>query len=274
MKILPVISLICLVLTACLQEKSGDTSADQEKREPGIRVVEEFHSNGRLKSSTEALGELRQGVSREYRSDGTLENEIHYVQNRKHGLARNYYTDGKTVKNEIPYVDGYRHGLAKWNYASGRLYRETPYVNNTINGIRHTYYESGRLQAELPYNSSQPGIGLKEYTQDGKLKEFDEVIVIREENRISLDNSFTLVLTISDATRNVEFYQGDLTARAFWNDQLSPVITEKGTGKINIFVSRGTFKMETLNIVARIKTSLGHTLILQKEYHLAVENKF
>ena len=32
--------------------------------------------------------------------------------------------------------------------------------------------------------------------------------------------------------------------------------------------------METLNIVARDKTRLNHYHILQKEYHLAVENKF
>lgn len=260
----------CLALAACKQDKPP---ADSGNADPNVRVVKEFHPNGRLKSSTEALGKLRHGVSRDYRSDGTLENEIHYNQNRKHGPARSFYADGKTMKNEILYVNGYKQGTAKWYYESGKIYRETPYDKNMIHGIRKTYYEDGKPQAEIPYMNSQPGTGLKEYTREGKLKESGQKISISEQDRISIDNTFTLLLEISDGTKNVDFYTGSLTQGQYWNDQLTEVATEKGRGEILFHVSRGTFKMETLNIVARIKTSLGNPLILQKEYHLAVENK-
>jgi hypothetical protein len=253
-----------------MQEKP---SRENENKDPNVRVVKEFHPNGRLKSSTEAVGKLRQGISRDYRSDGTLENEIHYEQNRKHGPARSYYSDGKTVRNEILYVNGYKQGTAKWFYESGKIYRETPYDKNMIQGIRKSYYEDGRLQAETPYLSDQPGTGLKEYTRDGKLKEIKKAIRIREQDRISIDGSFILLLDISDGTKNVNFYQGNLMQGQYWNDQLTPVPTEKGRGEIHFYVAKGTFKMETLNIVARIKTSLGNPLILQKQYNLAVENK-
>jgi len=271
MKFFFVVSICCLALGSCSQQKAPEEVKDNGSQ---VRVVKEFHPNGRLKSTTEALGKLRHGISRNYRTDGTLESEINYVQNQKHGLAKNYYADGKTVKNEINYLNGSREGEAKWYYPSGKLYRMTPYSNNRINGIRLTYYENGKIQAELPYNNSQPGMGLKEYMQDGKLKDFRGMIQIREEDRVSLDNSYTLLLSISDGTRDVEFYTGKLTAATFWNEKLTAVPTENGIGKIKVFVPKGTFKMETLNLVARIKTSLGHTRILQQEYHLAVENKF
>ena len=271
MKLLPLISVFFIVLVSCNLQK-----APEQPQEKGseVRVVKELHPNGRVKSTTEALGKLRHGISKEFRPDGTLKNEITYVRNRKHGEAKSYYTDGKTVKNNISYENGYRHGMAKWYYQSGKLYRETPYENNRINGTRLTYYESRKLQAELPYLNNQPGTGLKEYTQEGKPKNLKGVILIREEDRISLESSFTVILSISDGTKNVEFYKGKLTEGSYWNEDLTPIPTEKGIGRIHVHVSRGSFKMETMNLVARMKTSLGHTRILKKEYHLAVENKF
>ncbi|KPL10766.1 MAG: hypothetical protein AMS26_21125 [Bacteroides sp. SM23_62] len=241
---------------------------------PGIRLVKEFYPDGKLKSETEAKGKLRHGTSKEYRKDGSLENVITYENNRKHGRAANYYPDGKTVKTEMNYVNGLKQGDATWYYPDGKVYRKTPYVNGYINGIRKTYYENGMLQAEVPYFNGNPGIGLKEYTQDGRQKSYEARILIREIDRISLDNTFTLVISLSDQSRGVEFYQGRLTNRAYWNDQLAPIPTENGVAKLQFHVSKGTFKMETLNIVARDKTRLDHYHILQKEYHLAVENKF
>ncbi len=252
----------------------GKQDKSQETRDPNIRVVKEFYPDGRLKSETEALGKLRQGVSKEYRKDGTLENLIHYDNNRKHGPAYNYYPDGKTVKVEVHYEKGYKNGETRWYYPDGKIYRITPFVNGKILGIRTTYYENGNPQAEIPYWDSQPGVGLKEYNQDGSPRDHDVNILISERDRISMDNTFTLYLKLSDGNRNVEFFSGTLTNGKYWNEQLAPVQTENGTGRMEFFVSKGTFKMQTLNIVARAKTGLGNYLILQQEYHLAVENKF
>ena len=261
-----------LALTASCSQGRQDKS--RETRDPGIRVVKEYYPDGRLKSETEALGKLRQGTSKEYRKDGTLENMIHYENNRKHGPAYNYYSDGKTVKVEIQYQNGYKHGETRWYYPDGKIYRVTPFVNGKILGLRVTYYENGNLQAEIPYMDSQPGIGLKEYNPDGSPREHKVRIVFREQDRVSMDNTFTLYMTLSDGSRNVEFFSGMLTNGKYWNEQLVPVTTENGTGKMEFYIARGTFKMQTLNIVAREKTKLGNYLIVQKEYHLAVENKF
>jgi antitoxin component YwqK of YwqJK toxin-antitoxin module len=263
---------IILLMTGCtLKEKEPP---EQPANPSGIRVIKEHYPDGKIKSETEAKGKLRHGTSKEYRKDGTLENLITYENNRKQGLAANYYPDGKTVKTEMNYVNGYKQGEAIWYYSDGNVYRKTPYTNGRINGIRTTYYKSGVLQSETPYLNGKPGMGLKEYDQDGKPKSYEARILIREIDKISLDKTFTLVISLSEGSRSVKFYQGKLTNGAYWNDQLEPIATENGVAKLPFHVSKGSFKMETLNIVARDKSRLNHYHILQKEYHLAVENKF
>jgi antitoxin component YwqK of YwqJK toxin-antitoxin module len=263
--------LICVFLLAC---SVRDKEPEPGELPPGIRVIKEYYPNGMLKTEIQAKGKLRQGTTKDYRKDGTLESLITFENNRKHGLAVSYYPDGKTLKTKMNYVNGYKQGEAIWYYPDGDIYRVTPYVNGRINGIRKTYYNSGVLQSETPYLNGQPGMGLKEYNQDSNLKSYDAKIVIREIDRISMDKTFTLDISLSNRSRSVKFYQGKLTNGAFWNDQLAPIPTEDGMGKLQFHISKGTFKMETLNIVARDKSSLDHYHILQKEYHLAVENKF
>lgn len=271
MKYQTVTILLVFIFAACTQQpKEVAPTADSS----GIRVIKEYYPDGKIKSETEAKGKLRHGTSKDYRKDGTLENLITYENNRKQGLAANYYPDGITIKTELHYVNGYKQGEAVWYYPDGSVYRKTPYVNGKINGTRTTYYESGVLQSETPYLNGQPGVGLKEYNQDGELKPYRARILIREIDRISLDKTFTLVLSLSNKSKSVEFYQGTLTDGAYWNDQLAPIPTKNGVAELSFHISRGTFKMETLNIIARDKTRLNHHHIKQKEYHLAVENKF
>ncbi len=265
-------SIMCgALMAACtIKEKEAETP----ETAPGIHVVKEYYPDGKIKSETEAKGKLRHGESKDYRKDGTLENLITYENNRKHGRAVNYYADGVTVKTEMTYVNGYKQGEATWYYPSGKVYRKTPYLDGQISGVRTSFYESGVLQSETPYLNGKPGIGLKEYNQEGKPKSYDARIRIREIDKVSLDNTFTVVISLSNGSRSVKFYQGKLTKGTYWNEHLEPIPAEKGVAKLQFHISKGTFKMETLNIVARDKTRLNHYHILQKEYHLAVENRF
>lgn len=260
-----------LLLNAC---SPGKPEQESQKKDPNIRVIKELYPDGKLKSTTEALGQLRHGESREYRKDGTLENLITYENNQKHGPARNYYSDGKTVKTEINYVNGYKQGETRWYFPDGKIYRITPYINGKIFGIRQVYYENGNLQAEIPYIDGQPGAGLKEYNSNGTPKKFDSKIVFNEEDRIGLDNTFKLKISLSDGYKDVKYYSGKLYDGQYWTDQLSPIDSENGVGVMEFFVSKGSFKMETINVIARIRTSLSNYHIIQREYHLALENKY
>jgi hypothetical protein len=263
---------LALIITASCSPDKVDKEA--EILAPGVRVVKEHYPDGRLKSQTEALGKLRHGKSKEYRKDGTLESFITYENNRKHGPAHTYYPDGKTVKTEVNYRYGFKHGDANWYFPDGEIYRITPYFEGKINGIRTTFYEDGTKQAEVPYLTGQPGLGLKEYHPDGNMKVFNAGIVFSERDRTSLDNTFRLTISVSDGGRNVEYFSGKLTEGKFWNEKLAPIQSERGVGVIDYHISKGNFKMETINVVARVKTSLKNYHIIQREYHLAVENKY
>lgn len=267
--------LVLMVLSILLADSCspGKPEQNNNSKDPNIRVIKEYYPDGKLKSSTEALGQLRHGESREYRKDGSLESIITYENNRKHGPARSYYPDGKTVKTEVHFVSGLKHGEARWNYPDGNLYRLTPYLNGRIVGVRKVYYENGNLQAEIVYQDGEPGVGLKEYNSNGTLREFESKMVFSEIDRISLDNTFVLTVSLSDGYRNVEYFSGKLSDGQFWNEQLSPITSANGVGVMEFFVSKGSFKMETINIIARIKTNLNNYLIIQREYHLALENK-
>jgi antitoxin component YwqK of YwqJK toxin-antitoxin module len=261
------------LLAACTSGNKDTGNKGTGSDADGTRIVKEYHPDGSLKSETEAVGKLRQGISREYRKDGTLENLITYENNQKNGPARNYYSDGKTIKTEINYRNGYKQGEAKWYYPDGSIYRKTPYLKGKIHGNRLVYYDNGNLQAEIPYFEGQPGVGLKEYNQNGSLKKHDAHIVFQEQDKVQIDNTYKVFISLSDGDRKVSFYSGELTDGRFWNDMLSPIPTENGVGTLEYHVSLGTFKMETINVVARIITGLNNFYFLQHEYHLAVENK-
>lgn len=252
----------------------GKPEEKAKSTDPGIRVVKEFYPDGGLRSETEAMGKMRHGESKEYRKDGTLETLITYENNRKHGRALSYYSDGETIKIEMNYVSGYKHGVAKWYYKSGKIYRNTPFIKGKIHGTRITYYENGCVQAKIPYQNGHPGMGLKELYPNGNPREFNAGIIFKEKDRINLDNTFRLSVSLSDGSRNVEFYSGKLSDGKYWNEQLSPIPTENGIGVLDFYVSKGSFKMETINVVARVTTSLKNYHIIQREYHLALENKF
>lgn len=274
MKTLRAILVFAAFALAVSCSPEGKKTETEQPKDPNIRVVKEHYPDGKLKSSTEALGKLRHGESKEYRKDGTLESLITYQNNRKHGPSRSYYNDGKTVKTEILYADGFKHGEAKWFYPDGEIYRITPYEKGKIEGIRKTFYEGGTAQAEIPYSGGQPGTGLVEYNPDGSQKSMRSTIIFSEQDRLGLDGTFVLSISMSDGRKKVEYFQGKLTTDRYWNEELKPVPSENGTARLEYYVAKGNFTMETLNFVARIKTGLDNYHIVQKEYHLALENKF
>jgi hypothetical protein len=101
----------------------------------------------------------------------------------------------------------------------------------------------------------------------------DATILIREIDEIAMLSRLTLRITLSNGSKNVEFFRGRLTDNIYWNDQIEPIVTKDGQGNLVYYISRGSFVMETVNIIARIRTSLDNYYIIQKEYDLAAENK-
>jgi hypothetical protein len=214
----------------------------------------------------------KNGVVENFNKQGKLMSKISYVNGKKHGLAISYYADGK-VHSEITYNMNKKDGLAKMYFESGILFRETPYVEGKIHGVQKKYRRSGQLEAEVPFFEGYPTIGLKEYLLNGNLKTNYPTIVVTTRNELLKNDTYTLEVKLSDNSKRVKFYMGDLKNGYIQDWDLYRFTTDKaGVGRMVLEPSPGEFIMKQINIIAVINTTMGNEYITQMKYNLSVEN--
>lgn len=215
----------------------------------------------------------KEGVVKQYHSDGSLKNEITFANGKKNGVAKNYYKNGR-LRQQVTYVNNAKHGDVITYYETGNKYQLTPYVNGQIHGIRKKFRMDGRLLAEVPYVNDEPCRGLKEYLTNGELKSQYPVIVVEEIDNLLRSNEFTLRISVSDNSRKVVYYLGNLDKQGcIAADAMRLEPQEPGVLELKYQLGPGMFMMEELNIIAVVQTRLGNPYITEKKYNLAVENR-
>ncbi|HEY9048594.1 MAG TPA: toxin-antitoxin system YwqK family antitoxin [Ohtaekwangia sp.] len=223
--------------------------------------------------SSEASDNPNKDIRRKYYSDGTLHKEMVYKDGKQHGIAKEFFRSGKLFQ-EVPYENNLREGTARRYYESGKLSQETPYHNDLMHGIQKKYRRSGDLMCEVPYFNGNLCVGLKEYTTDGKLKQKYPSIVITPIDNILLNETYTLQLKMSDGSKGVEFYVGELSKDGYIGTDTQRVWEViNGVAEINFPMPRGAFLMEEINIIAKVKTAQSNYFITQNKFHLAIENR-
>ncbi|WP_333821240.1 toxin-antitoxin system YwqK family antitoxin [Ohtaekwangia sp.] len=223
--------------------------------------------------SSEASDNSNKDIRRKYYSDGTLHKEMVYKDGKQNGMAKEFFQSGKLFQ-EVPYQNGLREGIARRYYESGTLSQETPYHNDLMHGIQKKYRRSGDLMCEIPYYKGELCVGLKEYTTDGKLKKRYPSIVITPVDDILLNEMYTLRLKMSDGSKGVEYYVGKLSEGGYiGNDARRIWEVINGEAEVNYPMPRGTFLMEEVNIIAKVKTSQSNYFITEAKFHLAIENR-
>jgi hypothetical protein len=79
---------------------------------------------------------------------------------------------------------------------------------------------------------------------------------------------------MSDGSKGVEYFVGRLAGNKYIGVEASRVFEVRdGVGEINFPMPRGSFIMEEVNIIARVKTSQSNYYITQNKFHLAIENR-
>jgi hypothetical protein len=219
-------------------------------------------------SSSEKLN----GLHKFYYPDGKLYLEINYRDSVPHGIFKQYFKTG-ILFEETEYVNGVRHGLSKKFHENGRLSTETVYDSGRIHGIQKKYRGDGQIAFEAPYYYDRPCVGLKEFYLSGRMVDNYPTIVIRPRNNLLTNNSYTLLITMSDKSERVVFYKGSLTEGKYIGPSADEIRTRDGVGELNYFLPPGAFVMEKLNIIAKVKTDLNNYYITRASYNLAVENK-
>lgn len=215
----------------------------------------------------------KDGVVKQHRSDGSLKNEIPYKNGKRHGIAKTYYKNG-VLRQQVSYINNVKHGEVTTYYETGKKYQVTPYENGKIHGIRKKYRMDGRLLGEVPYVNNEPCAGLKEYLLNGDPKTQYPDILITEINNLLKSNEFILRLSISDNSKKVVYYLGELDKNGCIKDDAMKVMPQKpGVLDLKYNLGPGMFMMETINIIAVVETRLGNPYVTQKKYNLAIENR-
>jgi MORN repeat variant len=213
----------------------------------------------------------KDNVVRSFDREKRLKSEIPMNDGKRHGLAKMYYTSGK-VNLEMPYVEDQREGTSKKYYESGLLFQETDYHEDQIHGMQKKYDATG-LTSEARFELGMPCTGLKEYAQ-GKMRAVYPSIVIRPVDRIQVDGSYTLQLSLTEGASKAKFYLGELTASGCMHRGLIPLPAgeKRSTAFQTYMLQPGQFLMEELNIIAEVTTRMGNTYITQRKFPLAIEN--
>lgn len=222
---------------------------------------------------SESKNRVEDGVIEQFYANGTIKNKIPVKDGKRHGRAQSFYKDG-TLRQEIDYVNNLKHGEVITYYENGKKYQVTPYVEDKIEGVRKKYRENGMLFAEIPYAGDEVCAGLKEYLLNGEVKTSYPELIIRAEDNLLKNGTYVLKLSASNGSTDVEYFNGKLTEAGCIPHYLLPIGPVKG-GKAEVIYELpvGTYVMEELNFIAKIKTKLGNYFITEKSHYLAVEHR-
>lgn len=217
---------------------------------------------------TEVEGDSKAGVERKYSAEGVLVEETPFVNTLPHGIKKEFYSDGKLHKM-VPCDSGMVNGIVKEFYRSGQLYRETPFTKGRLEGVIKKYYDNGKVMSEAPYKKNEAQLGLVEYDENGKKIEQPR-IVIKGRDKLVLDGSYVVELTLSNGASKVKY---GLVIDGGSKEYISPIVSEKGKGTYTEFIPKGDIVMKTLEFEAKFNTKYGNLCKVREKFTLAVSNK-
>jgi MORN repeat variant len=261
-----------LLIFICICIPFLNISCDQ-KTQKKDNIAYEYYDSGKVKKMSQVINDsIPHGIMKTYSPDGYLQSVYNFIEGKREGPAVTYYNNG-TLKSKMVYKDNQREGLMKMYYKTGELYREIPYNLGKVNGIRKTYYRDGSIMAEAPYKNSFPGLGLKEYKENGSLDEDNVKILVRSVDRLAMENLYILKLSLSASRPGTQFFIGDLLDGKYLYQNLWPIEPDNGVATYRITLPKGTFEMTSLIISASYQTPKSNYALITRNYNLAIDNK-
>jgi hypothetical protein len=213
-----------------------------------------------------------QGLHKYYFPDGALYLEINYKDSLADGIAKRYYKSG-VVLEVAEYRAGVQHGITKMYHENGQLSSITPYDSGRVHGVKKKYRKDGSPSYEAPYYYGNPCVGLTELFLSGRPVDNYPKIVISPKDDLLRSNMYTLEFRLSDNSKLVEFYKGELTDKQYIGASAKEIDTNAGVGKLFYVLPPGGFVMERITVIAKVKTELNNYYITQVNYNLAAENR-
>jgi len=234
-------------------------------------IVTEYYPDGTLKSEIQVKNSMRNGITKNYDERGRLVSTAELVDDKYEGWMINYNAKNNKVTARALYKNDQQNGPATLYYSDGQLYREMTYVNGRVDSIVKTYWPGGKLQAEVFFNKGEPAVGLKEYDENGMLIK-QPTIVVKELDQLSLFNKIEIRISLSDKTKDVQFYKGELKEGKYLDAKTPLIFSRDGVASLYYTVPKGRATRERISIISRSRTKYGNTLVLHRVYNFSASN--
>jgi antitoxin component YwqK of YwqJK toxin-antitoxin module len=261
------IGLFIIFLISSCQNLPENWNLRKEKKE----YVREFYPSGKLKSLNEAVGDKRHGVCKYYYETGELQAIAHFHMNQHHGEHISYYRDG-TIRSKLNYEYNKKQGEAYGYYENGNLYTLETYDGGKLNGPKKKYWENGKLMMENTFLNGKPSIHLKEYDEKGRLITNYPKLNIVPENTLFYHNTYKLNIYFDNKSVKNKYYVDDLVEGGYLPEYCIPLQIRNGIGEYKVTVYQGQVVMRAITVIGEMKTKLGHTRIVSREYNLAIKH--
>lgn len=196
-----------------------------------------------------------------------IEYEISVLKGTKtmHGIRKRFYPHG-SVYSEGRYVNGKKNGITYTYYqeyggAKPKIWKEQPYVDGKMEGICRRFHKNEKLQAEYEYKGGLPAIGFKEWNESGKEVTLPKLNLTKE----VVNHQTYISARMSNNTKNVKYYSGNLVEGKFVPKNLIPLFTKDGKGELTI---PHTSNQKSVTIIAELSTRYWNKYNISKTIRL------
>ncbi len=291
-----------LLLQACETKESNKTVKQTVKKVSGTEnMIEQYYENSepkvlRLRASIDNNKKYN-GVYEEYFQSGKIRIKTNFKDNEKHGRYTKYYEDGnieqlevfKNGKNDsistyyypngqVEKIKSYKNGIESGAYRAynkdGQLLQEYNYVDGEKSGVQKVFHKNGKLKLISYYKNGMPGVGLKSYDSNGKEEDLGYRMILKEENTIRLNDTYTFKVSLNKKEHPVKLYFGDLEEGKYLTNQLNELFYDKSCDCYmkKFYIPPQYNLMEPIAFTAVISISDTKKLILTKKINLALTN--
>lgn len=228
-------------------------------------MVSGCDGNSKKESGT-AADSLKPGEKIVNYEDGKLHFIVESENGKANGRVREYYPNGKLYMDAI-YKDDHRNGKCTFYFKNGKPFSVCYFINGAKDSIDTKYNEAGQILALVPYKKNKVQPGLREFAKDGSEIVNENSLVIRGIDHTLLEGKYILQVSLSRPQSKVTYFaapQSDAGAR-------QKLKISGNYGILEIPVSSSHFVMKNLLFEAEYKTKMGNTMVIQKNFKLAVD---
>jgi antitoxin component YwqK of YwqJK toxin-antitoxin module len=286
MKIIcPFYLLIAVTLFACTKKFDGRNGV-REEFYPSTNVLKksieykdgkmtgayfEYYPNGKIKTEATLANNKYNGLVKKFYDTGALRLEESYVNAKRNGWSKMYRKDGK-LQTEILYNDDKYNGPFNTYFPDGKPHKLFNFLFGEKHGEMKVFYENGQLKYVSYYKNDSPGLGLKEYEEDGKEINNNFEIICIEKNTLYIDGKYCYLFKFSPNDEKDELFEVRLNENKYLSLKGDYYrLSRKGdTFRRCLYTERGKANFYDIHLVGVKKTAFGNDFLEMKTVHVSI----